>query len=52
MTADMLPWIVATVALVALLVATVASSRVHRQLRVVHEESIATKNEQISSLEA
>jgi chromosome segregation ATPase len=48
----MLPWIVAAVSLIVLLVAMVASARGQRQLRVAHEESIATKNEQIASLEA
>lgn len=47
----MLPWIVAAVFLLILLVAVVASARAYRQLRVAHEESIATKNEQIASLE-
>jgi chromosome segregation ATPase len=50
-TADMLPWIVAAVSLTVLLVAVVAMVRGQRQLQVAHEESIATKNEQISTLE-
>jgi hypothetical protein len=50
-TADMLPWIAAAIFLLVLLVAVVASARAQRQLRVAHEESIATKNEQIASLE-
>jgi chromosome segregation ATPase len=49
---DMLPWIVAAASLIVLLVATVGSARAQSQLRVAHEESIATKNEQIASLEA
>jgi hypothetical protein len=51
-TADMLPWIVAAVSLIVLLVAAVVMIRGQRQLQVAHEESIATKNEQISTLEA
>jgi chromosome segregation ATPase len=50
--AETLPWIVAAASLLALLAALVASVRAQRQLRAVHEESIATKNEQIASLEA
>lgn len=52
MNADMLPWIVAIASLIVLLISLVASARGERQLRVAHEESIATKNEQIASLEA
>ena len=52
MTADMLPWIVAAASLAALLVAMVSSARAQRQLRVAHEEFIATKNGQIASLDA
>ena len=48
----MLAWIVAAIALVALVAAIVVSSRAQRQLRLVHEETIASKNEQIASLEA
>lgn len=48
----MLPWILAAVLLTALLVAAIAMVRGQRQLQVAHEESIATKNEQISTLEA
>jgi chromosome segregation ATPase len=47
----MLPWIVAAVTLIVLLVAFLASARSQRQLRLAHEESIATKSEQISLLE-
>jgi hypothetical protein len=47
----MLPWIVAAVSLIALVVALVASARGQGHVRVAHEESIATKNEQIASLE-
>lgn len=52
MTVDMVPWIVAAASLIVLLAAVVASVRAQRQLRIAHEESIATKNEQIASLEA
>lgn len=52
MTADMVPWIVASVPLLLLLVAIITSSRSQRQLGAAHEESIATKNEQIATLEA
>ena len=48
----MLPWIVAAASLVVLLVAFLAAARTQRQLHVAHEESIASKSEQISSLEA
>lgn len=48
----MLPWLVAAVSLIVLLVVVVTSARGQRQLRVAHEESIATKNEQIAALEA
>lgn len=52
MNAAMLPWIVAIVSLIVLPIALVAAARGQRQLRVAHEESIASKNEQIASLEA
>lgn len=52
MTADMVPWIVASIPLLLLVVAMIASSRSQRQLGAAHEESIATKNEQIATLEA
>jgi chromosome segregation ATPase len=48
----MLPWIVAAVFLLLLLAGFVSSARSQRELRVAHEESIATKNEQIAALEA
>lgn len=51
MTADMVPWIVASIPLLLLVVVTIASSRSQRQLGAAHEESIATKNEQIATLE-
>jgi hypothetical protein len=51
-TAEMIPWVVAAATLLVLLTALVASSRSQRQLSAAHEESIATKNEQIAALEA
>jgi hypothetical protein len=51
-TVELLPWIVAGVSLLALFAAVIASTRSQRQLMAAHEESIATKNEQIAALEA
>jgi len=51
-TADTLPWIVAAISVIVLLVVVVTSERAQRGLRVAHDASIATKNEQIASLEA
>lgn len=50
--ADMLPWIVAVVSLIVLVMAVIASERAQRQLRVAHEALVATKNEQIAALDA
>lgn len=52
MNADMLPWIVASVSILMLLLSALAFSRSHRHLRAAHEETVAGKNEQISALEA
>lgn len=51
MTADLFPWIIAALSFLALVAALLSASRTQRHLRAIHDESVAAKDEQISTLE-